>query len=425
MAFGNSSSPTSYSATDTGVLWMGNTGKLNFGLRPDKVRSNANPWEGPSASRSSVGTTASYNDGTWHHVVVTFDAVAGSRIFVDGALAAEDPTMTWSRSVNGYLRIGGDPTSGFTDAASSIYFAGSMDEVAFYKYPLSPTQAGAHADTPWRGSRPRPGSRRPATGPTTVDLTWRAVPGATGYTVARDGAHGGHGGHQRLHRHRPDRHDGLHVHGHRHVRRPSPVRPPTPVSATTSGPAAGLARQERPGVALRRLGQPGQRLEGQRRTTTRAGRPGRPSWATGRATRRPSSTPSCRTARPVACPPTSGRASPCRTVRSPTSLSLRFKLDDGAILYLNGAEVLRDNMPTGTVGPETKATTWAADDGQNWRTVHDPGLPARLRDERPRRRGASERPLEPRPHVGRRAHRQVRLSSTQRVRTGCRACPDV
>ena len=48
-----------------------------------------------------------------------------------------------------------------------------------------------------------------------------------------------------------------------------------------------------------------------------------------------------------------------------TGLALKFKLDDGLILYLNGKEVLRDNMPMGALGPETLSTTWAADDGHD------------------------------------------------------------
>ena len=39
------------------------------------------------------------------------------------------------------------------------------------------------------------------------------------------------------------------------------------------------------------------------------------------------------------------------------SLSLRILRDDGAVVYLNGAEVLRTNMPGGTIGHATPATT--------------------------------------------------------------------
>ena len=38
-----------------------------------------------------------------------------------------------------------------------------------------------------------------------------------------------------------------------------------------------------------------------------------------------------------------------------TSLRLSCEIDDGAVIFLNGVEVLRDNMPTGAIGPDTLA----------------------------------------------------------------------
>ena len=370
MSFGNSSSPTSYSATDTGVLWMGNTGKLNFGLRPDKVRSNANPWEIPSASRSSVGTTASYNDGTWHHAVVTFDAVAGSRIFVDGSLAAEDATMTWSRSINSFLRIGGDPTAGFTDAASSIYLAGSMDEVAFYKYPLSPKQAGAHADVALARLSAPTGVKATATGPDKVDLTWRAVPGATSYTVARDGATVGTVATNAF------SDTGL-------TATTKYAYTVTPTADTVTGPASDAVSVTTTGplpISLVKSGRVWRYdASGSPASDWKARSYDDSSWASGPSELGHGEGDEATVIDPFMPNGTTRRLTTYfRTSftvpdgQSPTSLSLRFKLDDGAVLYLNGSEVLRDNMPTGTVGPETKATTWAADDGQTWRTVTIP-----------------------------------------------------
>ena len=43
--------------------------------------------------------------------------------------------------------------------------------------------------------------------------------------------------------------------------------------------------------------------------------------------------------------------------------TLNMKRDDGAVLYINGTEVYRTNMPTGTISYTTKASTAAADDG--------------------------------------------------------------
>jgi len=39
------------------------------------------------------------------------------------------------------------------------------------------------------------------------------------------------------------------------------------------------------------------------------------------------------------------------------ALSLRYLRDDGAVIYLNGTEIVRSNMPTGTIAYGTTATT--------------------------------------------------------------------
>ena len=46
-----------------------------------------------------------------------------------------------------------------------------------------------------------------------------------------------------------------------------------------------------------------------------------------------------------------------------TALNLRVQRDDGIIVYLNGTEVLRDNMPAGAVSGSTLASAASGDDG--------------------------------------------------------------
>lgn len=58
------------------------------------------------------------------------------------------------------------------------------------------------------------------------------------------------------------------------------------------------------------------------------------------------------------------------TVTNPAAfggLTIRLKRDDGAVVYLNGQEVFRSNMPTGTITSTTLATA-ADDDGNTWFT---------------------------------------------------------
>ena len=46
-----------------------------------------------------------------------------------------------------------------------------------------------------------------------------------------------------------------------------------------------------------------------------------------------------------------------------SNYTLNIKRDDGAVVYINGIEVFRSNMPTGNISYTTKASTAAADDG--------------------------------------------------------------
>jgi acid phosphatase type 7 len=52
-----------------------------------------------------------------------------------------------------------------------------------------------------------------------------------------------------------------------------------------------------------------------------------------------------------------------------TALPLRVKRDDGIVLYLNGVEVWRSNMPAGTPLYNTLAPSAASDDGATWQTA--------------------------------------------------------
>lgn len=60
-------------------------------------------------------------------------------------------------------------------------------------------------------------------------------------------------------------------------------------------------------------------------------------------------------------------------VSNPASYSnftLGLKRDDGAVVYLNGTEIFRSNMPTGTISYTTKASSSAADDGNTVQSLN-------------------------------------------------------
>ncbi|MEO5947694.1 MAG: Ig-like domain-containing protein, partial [Chitinophagaceae bacterium] len=63
------------------------------------------------------------------------------------------------------------------------------------------------------------------------------------------------------------------------------------------------------------------------------------------------------------------------TVTNAASFSLftlNIKRDDGAVVYINGTEVFRTNMPTGTISYTSKASTDASDDGNTPQTISLP-----------------------------------------------------
>jgi hypothetical protein len=58
------------------------------------------------------------------------------------------------------------------------------------------------------------------------------------------------------------------------------------------------------------------------------------------------------------------------------SLTLQVRRDDGAVVYLNGVEVARSNMPAGNVSYTTKASTTV--DGVNETTFFSYTIPVNL-----------------------------------------------
>ncbi|ROR67373.1 PKD repeat protein [Agrococcus jenensis] len=127
MGFG--SSQTDWSGSYDRHIYMHNDGRLTFGVYPGQVR--------------TVSSTASYNDGRWHHVVATQGA-EGIALYVDGARVAQDATVTTAQNYAGYWRIGGDNLNGWPAQPSSASFRGAIDEVAVYSTALSSSQVSTH-----------------------------------------------------------------------------------------------------------------------------------------------------------------------------------------------------------------------------------------------------------------------------------------
>ena len=87
----------------------------------------------------TVTTASPYNDNVWHCVVATQSPSDGMKLYVDGQLKGSDPNGV-AENYTGYWRIGGDTTWG----SSSAYFDGALDEAAVYDSALSPTAVADH-----------------------------------------------------------------------------------------------------------------------------------------------------------------------------------------------------------------------------------------------------------------------------------------
>ena len=136
---GYGSSTTGSSTSKDRMLYMTSAGKLMFMAYPDRL--------------TSMGTTGSYNDGKWHHVVLSMDYLNGATMYVDGEQVAQDASINRGQTFDGFWRIGGDSPSGLPSAPST-YFNGDIDEVAVYPYALSATQVGNHYTLGTTGALP-------------------------------------------------------------------------------------------------------------------------------------------------------------------------------------------------------------------------------------------------------------------------------
>lgn len=124
VGFGDSTSSTS--SLEDRVLRMSAAGQLTYGnwsTNPQRLLTTPRP----------------YNDGSWHHVVLTFSTATSSfqnaLMYVDGALVASGGTSK-VESYTGYWRVGG--------GSSAPAFDGFLDNVALYDAELDAKRVAAH-----------------------------------------------------------------------------------------------------------------------------------------------------------------------------------------------------------------------------------------------------------------------------------------
>jgi len=124
-------------------VYIDPTGRVVFGVYPNAVKVIA----------TSAGTN--YANGAWHHVVASLSS-AGMKLYVDGALAASDATVTVGASgFSAYWKVGCGNLAGWADGAGNSYsgpsyFTGQIRFSAVYTVALTAAQVTARytAGTP-------------------------------------------------------------------------------------------------------------------------------------------------------------------------------------------------------------------------------------------------------------------------------------
>lgn len=111
-------------------LYMDNFGKLFYGVY--------------GGSTVTINTPLAYNDGLWHHVIVTDGPVNGMCIYVDGGLKVSTPTYTVPQQIAEYWRIGGDGLQNWPNRPSNDFFNGVLDDVAIYNHELTAAEAASN-----------------------------------------------------------------------------------------------------------------------------------------------------------------------------------------------------------------------------------------------------------------------------------------
>lgn len=162
-------------------VYMTNDGHLIFGVY--------------NGGFDMITSSATYNNGEWHHVVAN-QGPSGMSLYVDDHLVGTN-SETQNQGYSGYWRVGGDNLNAWPNQPTTSSFAGLIDEVAIYGAPLTPAQIDAHYTASGRSGpdivAPLTAITTPAdgasvnVGSTTVDATATDSVGVTAVSLEVDG----------------------------------------------------------------------------------------------------------------------------------------------------------------------------------------------------------------------------------------------
>jgi hypothetical protein len=156
---GYGSSQTGLSGSYDKHIYMTNAGNIVFGVYPGSVQ--------------TITGGGVLNDGNWHHVVASLSSTNGMKLYVDGSLVATNASVTTSQSYDGYWRIAYDNLTSWTNAPSSSYFNGSLDDIAIYNREISLSEVAS------LNQNSATGSNSPVCSGSPIFLTAKTISGAT------------------------------------------------------------------------------------------------------------------------------------------------------------------------------------------------------------------------------------------------------
>lgn len=86
--------------------------------------------------------------GKWYHLAIVYSGASSARIYVNGV----DDTSTDSTTEGGYLPATGTPFEIASRFGGGIPYPGTIDDVAFYGYALTPEQIESHYKIQWKAA---------------------------------------------------------------------------------------------------------------------------------------------------------------------------------------------------------------------------------------------------------------------------------
>jgi len=108
---------------------------MNYGLWMTSSEKLRGEFETSSGADKIVTSPNTYNNGQWHHGVVTYDGTSIVRLYIDGAQVATTSTSSVPEVNNHPLRIGSN-----SRVIDDDLFIGNIDEVGVWNQQLTPSE---------------------------------------------------------------------------------------------------------------------------------------------------------------------------------------------------------------------------------------------------------------------------------------------